>query len=316
MSSLDEKLKGEKLQFQDDNDQDILDEHVSRVFSDHSLSISPGLASPKVSSPPRGRWSQSRRRTREKDVFSIFSGDSGNVHDFTESSERLPKSKSVPEYADDRFARAAPCRRSTKKTLTEMTDSGVSVVSDSASVVPIAKDSRVLTWLMESDRSTKTTPSHAHSEMAVGRKYGKKYGSRSNSLERSEPAQPFIADPSMPPLPHPNTDIQLEEIRRRLTEDDGRMRSKQRWAGIKLVDSFDWSVCRSSKYYPEIAQSGQSTLRKSTRGQRSNLPTGEDVTIVVFSFCDEQFPYRTKIPGSQITLRQFKEYLPKKGNYR
>jgi axin 1 len=75
--------------------------------------------------------------------------------------------------------------------------------------------------------------------------------------------------------------------------------------------------CRSSnKYYPEISQSGQSTLRKTTKGQRPTLPPSEDVTVVVFSFCDEQFPYRTKIPGSQITLRQFKEYLPKKGNYR
>lgn len=42
----------------------------------------------------------------------------------------------------------------------------------------------------------------------------------------------------------------------------------------------------------------------------------DEVTTVVFHFCEEQFPYRTKIPGTQVTLRQFKEYLPKKGNYR
>lgn len=42
----------------------------------------------------------------------------------------------------------------------------------------------------------------------------------------------------------------------------------------------------------------------------------EMCTTVVFSFCDEQFPYRTKIPGQRVTLRQFKEYLPKKGLYR
>lgn len=51
--------------------------------------------------------------------------------------------------------------------------------------------------------------------------------------------------------------------------------------------------------------------RQTTLGQ-----AGDDVTTVVFNFCEEQFPYRTKIPGTQITLRQFKEYLPKKGNYR
>jgi axin 1 len=68
--------------------------------------------------------------------------------------------------------------------------------------------------------------------------------------------------------------------------------------------------------------SGQSTLRKSLRGGRSSLPgaatcmESSDFTTVVFSFCDEQFPYRTKIPGRSVTLRQFKEYLPKKGSYR
>lgn len=69
--------------------------------------------------------------------------------------------------------------------------------------------------------------------------------------------------------------------------------------------------------------SNQSTLRKSMRGSRPPAPLGapaqppcEEFTTVVFSFCEEQFPYRTKIPGKQITLRQFKEYLPKKGNYR
>lgn len=40
-------------------------------------------------------------------------------------------------------------------------------------------------------------------------------------------------------------------------------------------------------------------------------------TVVVYSFCDEEVPYRIKIPGtSPPTLRQFKEFLPKKGNYR
>ena len=67
--------------------------------------------------------------------------------------------------------------------------------------------------------------------------------------------------------------------------------------------------------------SGQSTFRKSLRGARVLLGgvtymENSDFTTVVFSFCDEQFPYRTKIPGRPVTLRQFKEYLPKKGSYR
>jgi axin 1 len=40
-------------------------------------------------------------------------------------------------------------------------------------------------------------------------------------------------------------------------------------------------------------------------------------TTVVYSFCDEEVPYRIKIPGAHPpTLKQFKDYLPKKGNYR
>lgn len=75
------------------------------------------------------------------------------------------------------------------------------------------------------------------------------------------------------------------------------------------------SLCRSSnKHFPEMTQSSQSTLHKSVRNKA--LPIPEEYTTVVFSFCDEQFPYRTKIPGRQITLIKFKEYLPKKGNYR
>lgn len=43
----------------------------------------------------------------------------------------------------------------------------------------------------------------------------------------------------------------------------------------------------------------------------------EPYIIAVIAFCDEEVPYRIKISGSSPpTLRHFKEYLPKKGNYR
>lgn len=44
-----------------------------------------------------------------------------------------------------------------------------------------------------------------------------------------------------------------------------------------------------------------------------------ECTTVVYSFCDEELPYRIKIPtgrNNPPTLKQFKDYLPKKGNYR
>ncbi|XP_034935348.1 axin isoform X2 [Chelonus insularis] len=337
----------EKLTIDDDNDQAILDQHVSRVWSDPTPSRSPGFASPKnPHSPERKKisaghiYSRSYKQRKEKDVFSTFSIDSGNIHDFPEgndlagassissSSSHIPKSKSVPsEYADSlhkqdfylqghdqRFRRSDMSRRSaTKKSMTELTDSGVSVVSD----VTASKD-RIQSWRAQVDK--KIEGKHI--------RHGKKYGSRSGSLERASReewggrAQPFLGDPGMPLLPQPHTPTQLEEARRRLLEED-----RARSSGTSSIIGTSSGVCTSGisrqrypgvfKQSPDIvfshnqssASSNQSTLRKSRQDMG-------DFTTVVFNFCDEQFPYRTKIPGHNVTLKQFKEYLPKKGSYR
>ncbi|XP_067006128.1 axin isoform X2 [Anabrus simplex] len=416
----------EKLLIDDDSDQAILDQHVSRVWSDLTPSRSPGLLSPRPRSPdgrrrvagcvalpsskmmpgigatqlpltpgaaipshfssvglihsvPHPYQSHSRpshyprHARKDKDVFSTFSSDSGNVHDFPDGSEHklyIPKSKSMPDYQeaqkqdayssmpghDARFRQSRDvCRRSSsKKTLTDLTDSGVSVVSDSTPVIHPSmqcKDNRVLSWLMESTKQISGVP-HSHSEREglsskhrmrpsttsatspVAVRHGRKPAvvfntSRSGSLERAVgpgavwggghvpgPAQPFVADPSMPPLPLPHTDTQLEEARRRLLEEEGRTKvGRQRFSTSSKITALHSSF--------EVPISGQSTLRKSARSGRNSLPAGPTVsgegsefTTVVFSFCDEQFPYRTKIPGRPVTLRQFKEYLPKKGSYR
>lgn len=114
-------------------------------------------------------WMQVRPRRKDKDGFSTFSGDSGNVYDFPEGSEhKMVKSKSMLDY-DERFTRTGVGRRSSsKKTLTDFTDSGVSVVSDTPPVAhDLPKDqSRVLTWLRESDRSARII-SYTHSEMST-----------------------------------------------------------------------------------------------------------------------------------------------------
>lgn len=441
----------EKLQVDvdNDNDQAILDQHVSRVWSDRT----PGLASPppelrrsRPSNPPINKMSgniagghmgmipfsmsshhqhqhhmyQTRPHQRhshshsrkERDVFSTFSSDSGNVHDFPEGSEHrlhMTKSKSMPEYGDSnvpghdaRFRQnsrewcgSGSRRWSSKKT--ELTDSGVSVVSDTPPI-PVShtnKDSRVLSWLLESDKqqicgsgqmtcgsysahsgerdsssSCSLTKSYPHRvrpgalqpALPVGKTCrGVAHShSRSGSLERTgpapptssgpSPAQPFVADPSMPPLPSPHTPTQLEEARRRLLEDELRSKQpRQRYSsssgsGNKMLINTSQSSYTvdnpTGGMMTAMQQSAGSTLR---RGGNSGMNTGrgmtssssgigvqqmqpqphpqpvvppEFCTTVVFSFCDEQFPYRTKIPGQQVTLRQFKEYLPKKGLYR
>lgn len=108
----------EKLSIEEDSDQAILDQHVSRVWSDLTPSRSPRLSSPRLHSPDRRRgpmhsYPRPYKQRKEKDVFSTFSVDSGNIHDFQEGSDlvgasstsslnsHLPKSKSVPsDYAD------------------------------------------------------------------------------------------------------------------------------------------------------------------------------------------------------------------------
>lgn len=433
----------EKLQVEDDNDQDILDQHVSRVWSDLTPSRSPGFSSPRPKSPdaarrralssqqqqaqsgllPPGpgkavpavphaphpphpyqaRTSYSSRHVRkEKDVFSTFSSDSGNVHDYlegpgsvSEHKHHVPKSKSVPDYSEtlkqeayaDRYRdrdrdRQGTCRRhpssGSRKTLTDQTDSGVSVVSDGhglgmgmpmtshphaqghsghgghgVSAVPVPtqmKDSKVLSWLLESERekqhsataSARSESSSKHRDRDRGRdrgasatspitsRHSRKSGagstagtahSRSDSLERGVggpvplagpmsmsmgpmgmgavlPAQPFVADPSMPPLPQPHTATQLEEARRRLLDEGHRQRPRYSVGGKA-----------------EASHSNPSTLKRPSRPAAAR-PDSQEHTTVVFTFCDEQFPYRTKIPNRPVTLRQFKEYLPKKGNFR
>lgn len=417
----------EKLSIEDDEDQAILDQHVSRVWSDLTPSRSPGFSSPRPKSPdsrrrvptaastlPKAtvsggvphpyqtRTSYSSRHIRkEKDVFSTFSSDSGNVHDYMEGSgsehrQHVPKSKSVPDYVEtlkqeayrdardtdrdvaaryrDRQDRQAMYRRSSssRKTLTDQTDSGVSVVSDTQPPAPsgvpgvplptLVKDSKVLSWLLESERdkthaSTGEGSWHSRSETSskhrghrsergergqasatspIASRHSRKSGStgagsttgtagagagresRSDSLERMPmampmampmsamavgPAQPFVADPSMPPLPQPHTATQLEEARRRLMDESHRQRPRYS-LGSKV----------------ESAHSNPSTLRRPVRPARP-VPVAadqhhQDSTTVIFTFCDEAVPYRTKIPSRPVTLRQFKEFLPKKGNFR
>nr|CAD7268050.1 unnamed protein product [Timema shepardi] len=358
----------DRLQVDDDNnDQAILDQHVSRVWSDLTPSRSPGLISPRPRSP------EGRRRSAAGTVLplgkmplsglipalvsptaaipSSHFGNMGLIHNVPHPYQSHSRPSHYPRHGrkdkwqeelgshftllpldighDGRYRQSREVSRrssSSKKTLTDLTDSGVSMVSGSTPTLhpPAApcKDSRVLSWLLESEKQGGPSGSHSHSDRdkhrlragtatsPIATRHGRKpavpyTGSRSGSLERSSgavswggtgPAQPFVADPCMPPLPLPHTPTQLEEARRRLLEEEGRARSSRQRPSL------------SSK--SEAPQSGQSTLSRSGRGGSS------DFTTVVFSFCDEQFPYRTKIPGRPVTLRQFKECLPKKGSYR
>ena len=54
---------------------------------------------------------------------------------------------------------------------------------------------------------------------------------------------------------------------------------------------------------------------------RTTLPSDvtcchSNVTVVGYFFCNDPIPYRTTVPGSVVTLAQFKRLLSKRGNFR
>ncbi|CAL4129411.1 unnamed protein product, partial [Meganyctiphanes norvegica] len=109
------------------------------------------------------RWPH-RTRDRGPDVYSTFSSDSGNVADYYDGSH-LPKSRSMPDTMIDYAGtssdggssgrRGSNSRRvASRRHPPDLTDSGVSVVSDSGpSITPSASSTeRITSWLMESDK--------------------------------------------------------------------------------------------------------------------------------------------------------------------
>ena len=137
-----------------------------------------------------------------------------------------------------------------------------------------------------------------------------------------------------------NTASQLEEARRRL-EDETKRFVYYNFFVLNFIFIGKNDTFRSKKYAQQqqmvqqsYSSSGPSSgplsataaitaaaiaLTKQQQLQQHHHHShhhSQEYTTVVFSFCDEEFPYRTKIPGLQPTLRQFKDYLPKKGNFR
>ncbi|XP_032576753.1 axin isoform X4 [Drosophila sechellia] len=102
-----------------------------------------------------------------------------------------------------------------------------------------------------------------------------------------------------------STASKLEEAKRRLEDEPRRSR---RYAQPPMQHLSQQPLASFSS-----SSSGGSI---SLPHQPPPLPAKPPETIVVFSFCEEPVPYRIKIPGTQPTLRQFKDYLPRRGHFR
>uniref|UniRef100_A0A182MAH8 Uncharacterized protein n=1 Tax=Anopheles culicifacies TaxID=139723 RepID=A0A182MAH8_9DIPT len=254
----------QKLQVDDDNDQDILDQHVSRVWSDLTPSRSPGTMSP---CPPNVIGSRSRR------------------HDLAGfGAQSMRHSKSMPEghplmgppMQPMPMQMSSGSRKLNNKWPSVNTDSGISLFS--------------------TDTLTK------HSSSGGGSRGELSLGSSSRPLSRNMHSDMHTA-------------TLLQESSRRLEDETRRSKRYQYPLPSSAIQSMP---------LPPVPMS-------SSGGFSSNLPPAmppppipakplqapNEFTIVVYSFCDEEVPYRIKIPGTQPpTLKQFKDYLPKKGNYR
>ncbi|XP_037814946.1 axin [Lucilia sericata] len=106
-----------------------------------------------------------------------------------------------------------------------------------------------------------------------------------------------------------STASKLEETKRRLEDETRRSRRYTQQHMLPPMQQQQPSASFSN------SSSGSSSLHH--QSLPPPLPAKpQETTTVVFSFCDEEYPYRTKIPGTQPTLKQFKDYLPKKGHFR
>ncbi|KPJ12693.1 Axin [Papilio machaon] len=216
----------EKLQVDDDNDQDILDQHVSRVWSERT----PGA------SPPGGRRARGRHATHAPHATHA-----------THSARRAPSALSADSGHYDapeglHHPHSLTRRSLSKKTATELTDSGVSVVSEGGAS---GVEPRILLWIAEG------------SERLERLERRQRDPSRASSAERDEP----------------------------------RRRDRQ----------------------PARPRGGGGGGGKGVAGGAAGAA---EHTVVVVSFLDEVVPYRFKVPSVPLTLKTFKDYLPRKGNYR
>ncbi|XP_017008826.2 axin isoform X2 [Drosophila takahashii] len=105
-----------------------------------------------------------------------------------------------------------------------------------------------------------------------------------------------------------STASKLEEAKRRLEDEPRRSR---RYA--QPLATFSSSSSGGSISLPH---QHQHHVQLQSTAAPPPLPAKPPETIVVFSFCEEPVPYRIKIPGTQPTLRQFKDYLPRRGHFR
>ncbi|XP_064623197.1 axin-1-like isoform X2 [Lineus longissimus] len=154
-------------------------------------------------------------------------------------------------------------------------------------------------------------------------------------VHHKKPTQPFVQDPNMPLLTPPNPTTQLEEAKRRL-EKEAKMPKSRSFTGAVSKDKrppqtlghpapLRQSTCRQGLEIDQPPSEGSSQPpsrqeKSQSRSSSASAPTtpgsqGEK-TVVGYYLCGDPIPYRSVIEGKNITLKQFKQLITKKGNYK
>ncbi|KAF2366860.1 RGS domain [Trinorchestia longiramus] len=376
---------------------------VSSPYSDYPQTVAPAM-------PYSKSWHQLRSRDQTSvDVYGAFSSDSGTVPDFCESSGRsgrrhhsgVPKTRSVPEHMMDSCAGSGSerypsssgsgSRGRTGGGGSELTDSGVSVISDSRHSLLTATQSstvhqRVETWLQDTGDSSgrkvmpggglvkegdvSLPPSHGPVEDRALLSSSARRGTNSATSIWSPQQQGGSADharrrhrgmagnssgapadlmrrattsPAAAAARYGGgssgvaSDSGLTSSGGGLTSSDGGPTSSG--GGLTSSGATSGSASKAAASAPgsdrNTSSSSGSTMRKafkpstkSTSGGgggsdgQSSCSRGSDgsslteSTTVVYSFCDDNVPFVIKIVARSITLKRFKQHLPKRGNYR
>lgn len=296
----------EKLIIPDDGDgdQSILDDHVSRVWTDKTPLRSPGDPSGRPRSP-----GLSRRGRGLAPRLAPPGGHSGVSHPHRTLPGRVPVRGGHPPPGPLRNVAAHPHPSGPvyhqDLAYYEIDSRG----PNSRMMVPQQpmeggqNNDRVMEWMLNVERSggagshdqisqssrgaTKTSP------RSKARHGLSSHGHRSVSQDRGQMSTSWSGHTPTPGTMHYQAQMD-EEAKRRLG---------------------------SSMAMPPPSQSNNSTLRKAPGGQARISQGGPpaDITVAVYTFSHEKgepMPYRVKIPARAVSLRHVKDYLPKKGAFR
>lgn len=318
------------------NSQSILDEHVSRVFDSPLTQTPPRATSPRrraaaaASMSPYAVLGHQLKLRKERDACS---SDSGAVRDFSPDEDGVSHGvrRRTQGPCGGGGVTSAPLMRVPRggpQPSDSGLDSGTSAVCEPLPSVQGAAE-RVNTWILNhkvpgyplsppdgerdsrfhkksatsgtSSRSKQNSSGPTRSRPCGGGTSG--CGSVSGSGWGPGPESSFQPSQQQPL----DTMTQLVEARRRL-EVNYPLAVQQAAKTKKWVKTSRGSV-------PEPLPMGGCALANPALGP-SSPPLPSEATVIGYCYSGETVPYRTKLAGRNITLRQFKALLSKKGNYR